>query len=98
MPSGSIYINMKHRSKVRTLTSSLMGLFGANKTVNAHKMYPNECYKYFYFKKSLCDGINLVAKIERTSKKQTAELLMKAGHLYRCPAFLLFWSHIMDFC
>jgi hypothetical protein len=56
-----------------------MGLFGTNKTVNAHELYPNEYYKHFYFKKSLCDGIKIVADIERTSKKQAAELLMKAG-------------------
>jgi hypothetical protein len=56
-----------------------MGLFALTKIVNAHELYPNEYYKHFYFNKTLCDGIELVAAIERTTKKQTAELLMKAG-------------------
>ena len=56
-----------------------MALFGTNKTINAHKLYPNEYHKHFYFTKPLCDGIELIAKIERTSKKDAAELLLKAG-------------------
>ena len=56
-----------------------MGLFGANKRDSAHKLYPNRYYKSYYFEKPLCDGIELVAKIERKSKKDAAEMLMKAG-------------------
>jgi hypothetical protein len=56
-----------------------MGLFGTNKTVNAHELYPDEYYKHFYFKKSLCDGVELVSKMERTKTKQAAGTLMKAG-------------------
>ena len=70
---------MKHPIKPRLLIRSIMYLFGTSKTVNAHKLYPNEYHKHFYFTKPLCDGIELIAKIERTSKKDAAELLMKAG-------------------
>lgn len=41
--------------------------------------HKDEYYKNYYFPKNLCDGVELIAAIERTSKKQAAELLMKAG-------------------
>jgi hypothetical protein len=70
---------IKRTIKPRLLIRSLSDLFCTNRTVNAHKLYPNEYYKHFYFTKPLFDGIELIAKIERTSKKDAAELLMKAG-------------------
>ena len=70
---------MKHTTKVRRLTSSLMGLFGANKPNVTFLNHKDEYYKAYWLNKKLCDGIELVAKIERTSKKRAAELLMKAG-------------------
>ncbi len=48
----------------------------ANVTRLNHK---DEYYKNYYFNKKLCDGIEIVAAEERTSKKLAAELLMKAG-------------------
>jgi hypothetical protein len=56
-----------------------MSLFGTQKTQNAHKLYADRYYKNYHLGKPLCDGIELVAKIERKSKKDAAELLMKAG-------------------
>jgi hypothetical protein len=79
MASGSVYRKMKHPSKVRSLTLSIMGLFGTNKPDVARVNHKDEYYKNYYFNKTLCTGVELVAKIERTSKKQVAELLMKAG-------------------
>jgi hypothetical protein len=70
---------MKHPSKVRLLTRSLTHLFVTKKGVNPTKLYPNEYYKCFWLPKRLCDGIDLIAKIEQISKKNAAELLMKAG-------------------
>lgn len=61
------------------LTLSIMGLFGANKPNVTRLNYKDEYYKNYYFNKKLCDGIELVGVIERTSKKRAAELLMKAG-------------------
>jgi cell division protein FtsX len=37
------------------------------------------CFNIKEVNKKLCDGIEIVAAIERTSKKQAAELLMKVG-------------------
>ncbi|MBN1366527.1 MAG: hypothetical protein JW967_01190 [Dehalococcoidales bacterium] len=42
-------------------------------------MYPNEYCKHYYFNNRLSDGIELVAKIERTSKKAAAEHIMELG-------------------
>ena len=70
---------MKRNLRLRSLTRSITDLFGANKVRNAHKLYPDKYYRNVYFTKPLYDGIDLVAKIERTSKKDAAELLMKAG-------------------
>jgi len=56
-----------------------MGLFITKKGVNPHKWSPDAYHKHFYFNKQLCDGIELVAIIEQSSKKDAAELLMKAG-------------------
>lgn len=70
---------MKRRSKVRTLTRSIMGLFGAKKTNVTHLNHKEEYYNAYYFNHKLCDGVDIVALIERTTKKQAAELLMKAG-------------------
>ena len=70
---------MKGNLRLGLLTRSITGLFGTNKRRNPHKLYPNEYYKNYFFSKPLCDGIELVALIERINKKQAADLLMKAG-------------------
>jgi len=56
-----------------------MSLFSTKKLQSAHQLYPEKCYKQIYFPKQLYDGIELVAKIERKSKKGAADLLMRAG-------------------
>jgi hypothetical protein len=70
---------MKHTSNVRSLTRSIMGLFVTKKPNVTSLNHKDEYYRNYYFPKNLCTGIDLVAKIERTNKKQAAELLMKAG-------------------
>jgi hypothetical protein len=56
-----------------------MSLFGANKTNVTFLNHKDEYYKAYWFNKKLCDGVELIAAIEHTSKKQAAELLIKAG-------------------
>jgi hypothetical protein len=70
---------MKHTSKVRLLTRTLIGLFVTKKPNATFLNHKDEYYKHYWFNKKLCDGITIVAAIERTNKKQAAELLMKAG-------------------
>jgi hypothetical protein len=79
MASGSIYRKMKYRLKVKRLTSSLVSLFGADKTNVTRLNHRDEYYKNYYFNQKLCEGIEIVAAIERISKKQAADLLMRAG-------------------
>jgi hypothetical protein len=56
-----------------------MGLFVTKKRNVTRLNHKDEYYRNYYFNKKLSSGIDLVAKIERTSKKQAAEMLMKAG-------------------
>ncbi len=70
---------MKHPSKVRSLIRSVMGLFVTKKPNVTFLNHKDEYFKNYFFNKKLCDGIELVAKIEGSSKKDAAELLMKAG-------------------
>ena len=70
---------MKRRSKLRSLTRSLMGLFVTKKPNITHLNHKEEYYNAFYFTHKLCIGVDLVAEMERTTKKAAADLLMRAG-------------------
>ena len=41
--------------------------------------HQDEYFRNYYFHKKLCIGIDLVAEMERTTKKAAADLLMRAG-------------------
>jgi hypothetical protein len=56
-----------------------MSLFGTKKGVNPHTRYPDAYYGRVFFDKPMFDGIKLVAKLERTSKKKPARLLIERG-------------------
>ena len=56
-----------------------MALFGTKKGVNPHTRYPDAYYGRVFFDKPMFDGIKLVAKIERTTKKKAARLLIERG-------------------
>ena len=56
-----------------------MGLFGANKPNVTRLNHKDEYYKNYYFPKNLCDGIEFIAKVECSSKKATADKLMRLG-------------------
>ena len=56
-----------------------MSLFGTKKSVNPRIRYPDAYYKQIFFDKQMFDGIALVAKIERTTKKKAARLLIERG-------------------
>ena len=56
-----------------------MRLFGTKNGVNPNKRYPIAYYGHYYLSKPLCDGIDMVAAVELTSKKDAAELIVKAG-------------------
>jgi hypothetical protein len=70
---------MKTTSRSRSLTRSLMALFGTKKGVNPHTRYPDAYYGRVFFDKPMFDGIKLVAKIEGTTKKKVARQLIERG-------------------
>ena len=74
-----ILTNMKSTLRSRSLTRSLMALFGTKEGVNPHTRYPDAYYKPIWFDKRMFDGIEWVARIERVSKKKAARLLIEEG-------------------
>jgi len=54
-------------------------LLVTTKCINPIKLYTNEYYEHYYLNKKLCDGIVLVAQIERSNKKNAAEFLVEGG-------------------
>jgi len=70
---------MKIIFKAGSLTHSLMALFVSKKGVNPHKRYPDAYYGRIAFDKPMFHGIELVAKIERMTKKKAARLLIERG-------------------
>jgi hypothetical protein len=56
-----------------------MALFGTKKGVNPHTRYLDAYYGRVAFDKPMFQGIELVAKIERTTKKNAARLLIERG-------------------
>jgi hypothetical protein len=70
---------MKSTFKLHSVTRSLMVLFVTKKGVNPHKRYPDAYYGRVAFDKPMFQGIELVAKIERLSKKKAARLLIERG-------------------
>ena len=56
-----------------------MGLFVTRKRNVTFVNHKEDYFKQYYFNHKLCDGIELVAEIERITKKDAAELLMQAG-------------------
>jgi hypothetical protein len=65
---------MKRTLNARSVTRSLMGLFAHPKGVNPRILYGDTYYKQIFFTKQMFDGIELVSKIEKISKKQAAHL------------------------
>ena len=70
---------MKHKLRLRSLARSIAGHFGAKRDRNVHKSHSEKYYKQYFFTKPFCDGIEWIAGIERISKTDAANLLMKAG-------------------
>ena len=63
----------------RSLTCSLMALFGTKKQLSVKKRFPDAYYQPIWFDKRMFDGIEWVARIERVSKKKAARLLIERG-------------------
>ncbi len=65
--------------KVRSITNAFTDLF-INKKGNITRLnHKGLYYKSYFSPKNLCDGIYWVSKMERTSKKAAAQILMEQG-------------------
>jgi hypothetical protein len=54
-------------------------LFGSKNTVNAHKLYPDAYFKRYYLSKAMSEGVDFMAKANRTSKIAMVNDLVKRG-------------------
>lgn len=70
---------MKHHSKVRFLTRSILGIFVPKKPNVTIKNHQDEYFTTVYIHKNMADGISLVANVEKISKKAAAHLLLTRG-------------------
>jgi hypothetical protein len=70
---------MLHTLKAKALIRSIMGLFVTKKPNITRLNHRDVYFKCYFFPENLCNGIGIVAKIERTSKRRSAVLLMAAG-------------------
>jgi hypothetical protein len=71
MVSGSIMQNKKGLSCLHSITDSLKALISDKKDVNLYTLYPNSHYKHCHMNKNGNSAIKLVAKIEKTSQKDS---------------------------
>jgi len=70
---------LKTTSRSRSLTRSIMSLFGTKKQLSTYQRHPDTYYKHIYFDKGMYDGIVWVARFEKVSKKKAARLLIERG-------------------
>jgi hypothetical protein len=78
---------MTGTNRRRSLLHSIKGIFRANKTTNAHKLYPIAYYKRYYLSKPMSDGVEFLAKTQRKSKIWITNELMELGiKTYLSPA------------
>ena len=63
-----------------SLAKRIKRLFGSKKRgTTTFITRKNDYYRSYYFPKQICDGVDMVAAVELTSKKAAAEMLMKQG-------------------
>lgn len=70
---------MRNHSRVRALTRSVLGLFKDPIVNVTFKNHRDDYYKAYWFRKNICEGIELTATINRETLKNTAEMLMERG-------------------
>jgi hypothetical protein len=61
------------------LTRKIKRLFDRHKGIDAHKLYPEEYFKRYWFNETDSNGIKAVARMEVISKKAAAHLIFTYG-------------------
>jgi hypothetical protein len=70
---------MLHASKVNAITRLIMGLF-ATKKGNVTRLNHKDLYfKQYYLPENLCKGVDMIARIEQTSKIRAVAKLVEMG-------------------
>jgi hypothetical protein len=67
---------MGRQSRAPSLIGSVKRLFRSNKYVSSRIRKHEDWYANYYFPENQAEGIALVARIENTSKKKAANMLM----------------------
>ncbi len=70
---------MKRRLSVRSLANSIIGLIVPPKGINPHKLSPKKYLKKYWFDEKDSDGIYLVHKIFRITRKEAADMIFQLG-------------------
>ena len=71
---------MTVKKRLQPLTRSIHSLLGkARKPYNAHKERPNDYYKTIWLDKQSCDGIEFIAKMDKTSQRKVVKQFMNDG-------------------
>jgi len=70
---------MQYIPNIILLTRSIMSLIGVSKSNVTFLNHKDQYYRCYWLPENLCNGIELISQLERTTKKAAAELLIKAG-------------------
>ena len=71
--------SVKHASRATLLTRSIMALFVPKKRNVTIEGHPELYYKHYWINKRLSDGIEFIAEVEGTTRKNAIEQLIEAG-------------------
>ena len=61
------------------ITHKLVRLIKGRKPYNCHKEYPEQYTRCYFFPRNICDGIDIIAKTHRITKKFAAQKIMEFG-------------------
>jgi hypothetical protein len=71
--------NKKRNTKMLSFKRSARALLGLNKRNVTFLYHRDQYHKAYWLRNQLSDGVELVANIERISRKNAAEMLIEAG-------------------
>ncbi|GEM_PF-3655761 len=69
----------KNTHKTKRVARSIWNIFRPEMHNKTRKMHPEEYYCNYYFNKNVSDSVEVVSKIENSTKKAAATMLMELG-------------------
>ncbi len=70
---------LKTTHKTNRVVRSIRNIFRPETHNKTRKLHPDEYYCNFYFTKNVGDGVEFISKIEHSTKKAAANILMERG-------------------